>query len=140
MAVAHLCSPSLHPIPSPWDLRSGLHHRARHHRGYLFNIALLKVVFRPLFQLHWVKKTWPYKITTRWTMVMAFMPLPWKPELVFTGTSDMGVNPDTMNLPESNQETIRLRKVEGGFFAAVKFSGKPTEDIVLKKDKDFVPV
>jgi hypothetical protein len=28
-------------------------------------------------------------------MVMKFMLLPWKPELVFTGTSIMGINPQT---------------------------------------------
>ncbi|KAJ9163252.1 hypothetical protein P3X46_022941 [Hevea brasiliensis] len=63
--------------------------------GYLFNIALLKVLFRPQFFLHWVKQTGPYEITTRWTMVMKFTLLPWKPELIFTGTSVMGINPDT---------------------------------------------
>ncbi|KAK9697766.1 hypothetical protein RND81_08G060100 [Saponaria officinalis] len=63
--------------------------------GYLFNISFLKLIFRPHFLLHWVKQTGPYEITTRWTMVMRFMPLPWKPELVFTGTSVMGINPDT---------------------------------------------
>ncbi|KAL6330947.1 hypothetical protein AAG906_009375 [Vitis piasezkii] len=63
--------------------------------GYLFNIGLLKNLFRPHFQLHWVKQTGPYEITTRWTMVMSFILLPWKPELVFTGTSIMGVNPAT---------------------------------------------
>ncbi|XP_004513575.1 uncharacterized protein [Cicer arietinum] len=62
--------------------------------GYLFNIALLKTLFTPQFYLHWVKPTGPYEITTRWTMVMKFMLLPWKPELVFTGTSVMGVNPE----------------------------------------------
>lgn len=60
--------------------------------GYLFNISLLKLLFRPDFFLHWVKQTGPYEITTRWTMVMKFMLLPWKPELVFTGTSVMGIN------------------------------------------------
>ncbi|KAL3535808.1 hypothetical protein ACH5RR_004269 [Cinchona calisaya] len=64
--------------------------------GYLFNISMLKLLFQPDFQLHWVKQTGPYEITTRWTMVMKFMLLPWKPELVFTGTSVMGINPDTM--------------------------------------------
>ncbi|KAK7328412.1 hypothetical protein VNO77_22518 [Canavalia gladiata] len=227
--------------------------------GYLFNIALLKTLFKPQFQLHWVKSTGPYEITTRWTMVMKFVLLPWKPELVFTGTSVMGVNPEngkfcshvdfwdsiekndyfsfeglwdvikqlriyktpelespkyrilkrtahyevrqydpfivvetngdklsgstgfndvagyifgknsTMekipmttpvftqaiddelakvsiqivlplgkeaeSLPNPNQDTIRLRKVEGGIAAATKFSGKPTEDIVCKKEK-----
>ncbi|XAR66947.1 hypothetical protein NMG60_11013337 [Bertholletia excelsa] len=63
--------------------------------GYLFNIALLKKLFRPDFQLHWVKQTGPYEITTRWTMVMRFILLPWKPELVFTGTSVMDINPET---------------------------------------------
>ncbi|XP_011013618.1 PREDICTED: uncharacterized protein LOC105117589 [Populus euphratica] len=63
--------------------------------GYLFNIAFLKNLFRPQFFLHWVKQTGTYEITTRWTMVMKFMLLPWKPELVFTGTSIMGINPQT---------------------------------------------
>lgn len=61
--------------------------------GYLLNIALLKVLFKPQFLLHWVKQTGPYELTTRWTMVMKFVLLPWEPELVFTGTSIMGVNP-----------------------------------------------
>ncbi|KAK5829831.1 hypothetical protein PVK06_013624 [Gossypium arboreum] len=227
--------------------------------GYLFNISLLKVLFRPLFQLHWVKQTGPYEITTRWTMVMKFMPLPWKPELVFTGTSVMGINPnngkfcshvdfwdsienneyfsleglwdvfrqlrvyktpdletpryqilkrtanyevrkyepfivvetigeklsgsngfnavagyifgknsttekipmttpvftqaldpelsdvsiqivlpsekDISSLPDPSQETVKLRKVEGEVAAALKFSGKPTEDVVREKEK-----
>ncbi|XP_031256174.1 uncharacterized protein LOC116128405 isoform X1 [Pistacia vera] len=227
--------------------------------GYLFNISLLKKLFRPDFQLHWVKQTGPYEITTRWTMVMKFVLLPWKPELIFTGTSVMGINPDTgkfcshvdfwdsivnndyfsleglwdvfkqlrvyktpdletpkyqilkrtanyevreytpfvvvetngdklsgssgfndvtgyifgknstmekipmttpvfteaydadmskvsiqivlplnkdMNsLPGPNQETVSLRKVEGGIAAVLKFSGKPTEDIVYDKEK-----
>lgn len=29
-------------------------------------------------------------------MVMKFVLLPWKPELVFTGTSVMGINPENM--------------------------------------------
>ncbi|CAN1124328.1 Heme-binding-like protein At3g10130, chloroplastic [Linum perenne] len=64
--------------------------------GYLLNIAALKTLFQPKFQLHWVKKVsafGPYEITTRWTMLMPFVILPWRPELVFTGTSVMGVNP-----------------------------------------------
>ncbi|KAE9608379.1 hypothetical protein Lal_00025931 [Lupinus albus] len=62
--------------------------------GYLFNIALIKTIFTPQFMLHWAKPTGPYEITTRWTMVMKFRLLPWKPELVFTGISVMGVNPE----------------------------------------------
>ncbi|XP_021276456.1 uncharacterized protein LOC110410873 isoform X1 [Herrania umbratica] len=227
--------------------------------GYLFNISLLKVLFRPLFQLHWVKQTGPYEITTRWTMVMKFTLFPWKPELVFTGTSVMGINPnngkfcshldfwdsienndyfsleglwdvfrqlrvyktpdletpryqilkrtanyevrrytpfivvetdgdklsgstgfntvagyifgknstmekipmttpvftqaldpelsevsiqivlplekDISSLPNPSQETVNLRKVEGGIAAALKFSGKPTEQVVREKEK-----
>ncbi|XP_008242705.1 PREDICTED: uncharacterized protein LOC103341005 isoform X1 [Prunus mume] len=227
--------------------------------GYLLNISFLKIVFTPKFQLHWVKQTGPYEITTRWTMVMKFIPLPWKPELVFTGTSVMGINPesgkfcshvdfwdsiktndyfsveglldvftqlryyktpdletpkyeilkrtanyevrkyspfivvegsvdklsgsagfndvtgyifgknskmekipmttpvfteasdaefsqvsikiclplekDISSLPDPNQETIRLKKVEGGAAAVLKFSGKPTEEIVREKEK-----
>ncbi|CAJ1975375.1 unnamed protein product [Sphenostylis stenocarpa] len=227
--------------------------------GYLFNIALLKTLFMPQFQLHWVKSTGPYEITTRWTMVMKFVLLPWKPELIFTGTSVMGINPEngkfcshvdfwdsiqkndyfsfeglvdvikqlriyktpelespkykvlkrtanyevrqydpfivvetngdklsgstgfndvagyifgknskmekipmttpvftqtndadlsnvsiqivlpldkeTESLPNPNQETVHLRKVEGGIAAVMKFSGKPTEDIVREKEK-----
>ncbi|XP_050129290.1 uncharacterized protein LOC126605887 isoform X2 [Malus sylvestris] len=204
--------------------------------GYLLNIAFLKIVFTPRFQLHWVKRTGPYEITTRWTMVMKFIPLPWKPELIFTGTSVMGINPETgkfcshvlriyktpdletpkyeilkrtanyevrkyapylvvegpvdklsgsagfgdvtgyifgknskmekipmttpvfteasdaelskvsiklclpldkdiSSLPDPNQETISLKKVEGGIAAVVKFSGKPTEEIVREKEK-----
>ncbi|PON56941.1 SOUL heme-binding protein [Parasponia andersonii] len=227
--------------------------------GYLFNIALLKNLFRPEFLLHWVKQTGPYEITTRWTMVMKFVILPWKPELVFTGTSVMGINPETGkfsshldlwdsienndyfsleglwdvfkqlriyktpdlgtpkyqilkrtanyevrkyapfivvegtadklsgsagfndvtgyifgknsamekipmttpvfteasdselssvsiqvvlpldkdigSLPDPSKDTISLRKVEGGIAAVLKFSGKPTEDVVLEKEK-----
>ncbi|PIN20321.1 hypothetical protein CDL12_07001 [Handroanthus impetiginosus] len=63
--------------------------------GYLFNISMLRKLFAPDFQLHWAKQTGPYEITTRWTMVMRFLLLPWKPELVFTGISVMGINPET---------------------------------------------
>ncbi|KAM3761876.1 hypothetical protein ACB098_01G301200 [Castanea mollissima] len=63
--------------------------------GYLFNIALLKTLFRSEIQLHWVKQTGPYEITTRWTAIMKFILLPWNPELVITGTSIMGINPET---------------------------------------------
>ncbi|KAL0559404.1 hypothetical protein IC582_004013 [Cucumis melo] len=64
-------------------------------RGYLLNIALLRQFFSPQIILHWVKKTGPYEITTRWTAVMKFVLLPWKPECVLTGTSIMTVNPNT---------------------------------------------
>ncbi|XP_068343029.1 uncharacterized protein [Pyrus communis] len=62
--------------------------------GYLLKIAFLKIVFTPKFKLHRVKQTGPYEVATRWTMVMKFIPLPWRPELIFTGTSVMGINPE----------------------------------------------
>ncbi|OIV97197.1 hypothetical protein TanjilG_28948 [Lupinus angustifolius] len=179
--------------------------------------------------------TGPYEITTRWTMVMKFRLLPWKPALVFTGISVMGVNPENgkfcshvdfwdsiqkndyfslegllevikqvrqydpfivvetngdklsgstgfndvagyifgknsttekipmttpvfteaidtelskvsiqivlpsdkerESLPDPKQETVSLRKVEGGIAAVAKFSGKPADDIVREKEK-----
>lgn len=39
------------------------------------------------------------------------------------------------SLPDPIQETVKLRKVEGGVAAALKFSGKPTEDVVREKEK-----
>ncbi|KAK7328450.1 hypothetical protein VNO77_22556 [Canavalia gladiata] len=39
-------------------------------------------------------QTGPYEITTRWTVGMTYVLLPWKPELVLTGTSVMGVDPE----------------------------------------------
>ncbi|BDA48214.1 probable heme-binding-like protein At3g10130, chloroplastic at C-terminar half [Coccomyxa sp. Obi] len=69
-------------------------------KGYMFNIAMLKTVFAPTFQLHDIKQTGDYEVTTRWTMTMQFTltrgtPISrfWDPKLVFTGTSVMGINP-----------------------------------------------
>jgi DNA gyrase inhibitor GyrI len=39
------------------------------------------------------------------------------------------------SLPDPNQETISLRKVEGGIAAVLKFSGRATEDTVQEKEK-----
>lgn len=63
--------------------------------GYLFNIQMLRYLFRPKFELHSVKQSGPSEITTRWTMTMKFALLPWRPELIFTGVSVMGINPTT---------------------------------------------
>nr|KYP71917.1 hypothetical protein KK1_011197 [Cajanus cajan] len=227
--------------------------------AYLFNIALIKTLFRPQLRLHWVKSVGPFEITTRWTTVMKFVLLPWNPHVILSGTSVMGINPEngkfcshvdfwdsiekndyfsfeglwdvikqlwiyktpelkspnyqvlkrmanyevrqydpfivvetngdklsgsagfndvagymfgkdstmekipvttpvftqasdanlsgvsiqivfpldkeTGSLPNPNQETARLRKVEGGVAAVMKFGGKPTEDIVREKEK-----
>ncbi|PPR80731.1 hypothetical protein GOBAR_AA39979 [Gossypium barbadense] len=42
---------------------------------------------------------------------------------------------DISSLPDPSQETVKLRKVEGEVAAALKFSGKPTEDVVREKEK-----
>ncbi|KAJ0807603.1 putative SOUL heme-binding protein [Helianthus annuus] len=39
------------------------------------------------------------------------------------------------SLPDPNKENVSIRSVEGGFAAVLKFSGKPTEDIVSEKEK-----
>lgn len=39
------------------------------------------------------------------------------------------------SLPNPNKEEVGLRSVEGGFAAVLKFSGKPTDDIVREKEK-----
>jgi hypothetical protein len=38
-------------------------------------------------------------------------------------------------LPDPNAETISLKKMEEGIAAVLKFSGKPTEDVVREKEK-----
>lgn len=38
-------------------------------------------------------------------------------------------------MPDPHQKEISLRKVEGGIAAVSKFSGKPTEDVVLEKER-----
>jgi len=87
--------------------------------GYIKNIKFLKNVFSPTFILHDIAQTGTYEITTRWTMTMTpvglphrqRLPLPgfspsssssrgtcsieWNPRLTFTGTSVMGINPET---------------------------------------------
>eukprot|EP01026_Neomeris_dumetosa_P048136 TRINITY_DN4154_c0_g1_i2.p1 TRINITY_DN4154_c0_g1~~TRINITY_DN4154_c0_g1_i2.p1 ORF type:complete len:390 (+),score=32.42 TRINITY_DN4154_c0_g1_i2:97-1266(+) len=69
-------------------------------QGYIFNIKMLKNVFRPDYILHEIRQTGENEITTRWTMTMKFFlgrmdPIKrfWQPKLVFTGTSVMGYNP-----------------------------------------------
>lgn len=39
-----------------------------------------------------------------------------------------------ISLPNPNEESIKLRRVEGGIAAVLKFSGKPSEDIVTEKE------
>lgn len=41
------------------------------------------------------------------------------------------------NLPSPSAEAVNLRKVEGGIAAVIKFSGKPSEEIVLSKEREL---
>jgi len=65
--------------------------------GYLFNITMLKNVFKPSFVMHSIEQTGDWELTTRWTMEMSLPTIPffWQPSLTFTGTSVMGYNPET---------------------------------------------
>ncbi|XP_021764518.1 heme-binding-like protein At3g10130, chloroplastic isoform X2 [Chenopodium quinoa] len=67
---------------------------------------------------------------------------------VFTETNDAGESKvsvqivlpqdkDLDSLPDPNQETINLRRVEGDIAAALKFSGKPTEEVVRQKEREL---
>ncbi|CAJ2666085.1 unnamed protein product [Trifolium pratense] len=181
--------------------------------GYLFNIALLKTLFTPRFQLHWVKPDFwdsleknDYFSFEGLTEVFKQLRIYKTPELespkyqilkktanyevrqydpfvvvetnadklsgntgfndvagyifgknsttekipmttpVFTQAMDADLSKvsiqivlpsdkETKSLPNPNQETVSLRKVEGGIAAVIKFSGKPTEDSVREKEK-----
>ncbi|XP_023875332.1 heme-binding-like protein At3g10130, chloroplastic isoform X2 [Quercus suber] len=158
--------------------------------GYLFNITLLKTLFRPEFQLHWVKQLRMYKTpdlespkyqilkrtanfevrkytpfivveangdklagSTGFNDVTGYIfgknsrseKIPMTTP-VFTQAFDaelskvsiqvvLPLEKDISSLPDPNQGTISLRKVEGGIAAVLKFSGRATEDIVREKEK-----
>lgn len=83
--------------------------------GYMFNIGMLKKVFAPSFQLHDIKQTGEYEATTRWTMIMKptlnktlRLQRFWDPQLVFTGVSIMGVNPENgmASVPQTDQQCM----------------------------------
>ncbi|CAI5478447.1 unnamed protein product [Closterium sp. Yama58-4] len=63
--------------------------------GYLFNIQMLRYLFHPVFILQDTYQSGPAEITTRWTMKMYFWLLPWRPEVVFTGLSIYGIDPQS---------------------------------------------
>ena len=62
-------------------------------QGYVANINFLRRVFRPKFTLHDIQQTGDDEITFRWTMDMLLAGI--HRDLVFTGTSKLGVNPNT---------------------------------------------
>ncbi|XVF34739.1 hypothetical protein REPUB_Repub18cG0085100 [Reevesia pubescens] len=56
------------------------------------------------------------------------------PEL--SEVSILPLEKDISSMPDPSQETVNLRKVEGGIAAALKFSGKPTEDVVRENVRE----
>lgn len=63
-------------------------------QGYIKNIQFLKNVFNPIFILRDIKRTDEYEIMFRWTMHMTPI-LPFLGALTFTGTSRLGISPET---------------------------------------------
>lgn len=63
-------------------------------QGYTQNIQFLKNVFNPTFILRDIKQTGESEITFRWTMHMRPV-VPFLGALTFTGTSRLGISPDT---------------------------------------------
>ncbi|KAL0027314.1 hypothetical protein WJX77_012126 [Trebouxia sp. C0004] len=125
-------------------------------QGYVFNIKLLRRVFAPTFQLHDIKQTAPHELTTRWTMSMQltfnkYNPLRrwWDPQLLFTGTSIMGVNPSTGRFNShvdtwdavNNQKYLSLEAVRHLLGQLLTFSQAPKLDTpsytVLKKPSGY---
>jgi hypothetical protein len=47
--------------------------------------------------MHSIEQTGDWELTTRWTMTMSLPQFPffWKPDFAFTGTTIMGLTPDT---------------------------------------------
>lgn len=103
--------------------------------GYLFNIGMLKNVFRPVYTMHSIEQTGDWELSTRWTMNMSLPKLPffWGPELTFTGTSVMGINPATMRV-STHFDTWDAIQTQG-FFLKTGDPGGVAE--VLRQIFDF---
>mmetsp|Transcript_24759 Transcript_24759/g.29972 ORF Transcript_24759/g.29972 Transcript_24759/m.29972 type:complete len:425 (+) Transcript_24759:124-1398(+) len=123
--------------------------------GYLFNIAMLRRVFDPTFELHSIKQTGPNEVTTRWTMDMKlnFNPFGkwWSPQLLFTGTSIMTINPETGNftkhvdtwdsIPADSQEYLSIDGVKDLIYQVTRLYRTPDLDTpafkVLKRTAKY---
>eukprot|EP00850_Spirogloea_muscicola_P008514 SM000045S16259 [mRNA] locus=s45:490902:493372:- [translate_table: standard] len=111
--------------------------------GYLLNIAMLRLLFHPVYDLHGVTQTGPNELTTRWTMTMDFWLIPWRPQLVFTGTSIMALNPATSKFNSHIDTWDSIRDQEWfskqGFMdllaqaSQLSFGRKPATHRVLKR-------
>jgi hypothetical protein len=48
-------------------------------------VNVLKTLFKIKFELYTIDITGNNEITARWSMGMEFWPMPWRPNLMFTG-------------------------------------------------------
>lgn len=55
--------------------------------AFVLNLTFLRTAFNIDFRLHSCEITGEEEVTARWTMKMTPWPLPWRPELTFTGRS-----------------------------------------------------
>ena len=102
--------------------------------GYLFNIQMLKQVFDPTYTMHSIKQTGDWEVSTRWTMSMSLPQVPffWGPELTFTGTSVMGIDPDSKQVTTHFDTWDAIE--QQGFF----MNTKSTEGVVEVLKQIFV--
>ena len=119
--------------------------------GYAFNIQMLRRVFSPEYVMHDIRKSGPWEITTRWTMTMAVpaFPFAWRPRLTFTGTSIMGVDPESKRVRThvdtwdsiENQRHLSPEGVAEVLKQIFDFTQTPELDtpgyVVLKKQRDY---
>lgn len=119
--------------------------------GYAFNIQMLRRVFSPEYVMHDIRKSGPWEITTRWTMTMAVpaFPFAWRPRLTFTGTSIMGVDPESKRVRThvdtwdsiENQRHLSPEGVAEVLKQIFDFTQTPELDtpgyVVLKKRRDY---
>lgn len=119
--------------------------------GYAFNIQMLRRVFSPEYVMHDIYQSGPWEITTRWTMTMAVpaFPFVWRPRLTFTGTSIMGVDPETKRVRThvdtwdsiENQRHLSPEGVAEVLKQIFDFTQTPDLDtpgyVVLKKRRDY---
>ena len=112
---------------------------------------MLRRVFSPEYVMHDIRKSGPWEITTRWTMTMAVpaFPFAWRPRLTFTGTSIMGVDPESKRVRThvdtwdsiENQRHLSPEGVAEVLKQIFDFTQTPELDtpgyVVLKKRRDY---
>lgn len=119
--------------------------------GYEFNIKMLRGVFDPTYVMHDIYQSGDWEITTRWTMTMRVpsFPFVWRPTLTFTGTSIMGIDPETKRVKThvdtwdsiENQRHLSPEGVAEVLKQIFDFTQTPSLDtpgyVVLKKRRDY---